>query len=267
MTRSPDPGILPAAKTTPHVALVDQKILLYGLPKTGKTTFAAGAPEPLFLAFEAGLNNHSVFAKSIERWETAMEVVDALYAADGDYPYKTLVIDTIDMAYNLCSDFVCRKLGIPHPSDAPYGKGWGAVKSELIRFLNAVGNLPMGAILISHAKVLENTENGVVSYKATTTLSDSVHTVVTGFVDMIAYAQIAPVAMKSGEAKMRHCLCLHPTAQYDAGCRIDAVQKHMQGVMPLEWSKLESAYTAAVSKAYPPAAQAPIANGQVVASA
>lgn len=63
---------------------------------------------------------------------------------------KTLVIDTVDRAYPLCMDYVCKKLGISHPSEMEFGKGWSAVRAEWERVIQKLNLMGYALVLTAH---------------------------------------------------------------------------------------------------------------------
>jgi len=140
---------LPTAKTKPTTDLAKQSILLYGVPKLGKSSFASQFPEAVFLECEPGLNHLEVFKVPTYSWEAFLEACKLI--AKGDHNFRTLVIDTVDNAFKMCSDYVCAKHGIEYEGDMGHGKGWALVKNEWNRVLTRLASLPYGLIRISHA--------------------------------------------------------------------------------------------------------------------
>ena len=53
--------------------------------------------------------------------------------AEGKHPYKTIILDTVDNVYRMCSDYICTKFKIEHESDLGYGKGWALINNEFQR--------------------------------------------------------------------------------------------------------------------------------------
>lgn len=86
------------AATAPHKPW---SILLYGPPKSGKTVFAAGAPDPLIIMTdidgEISLRNHPELANV--QWTLAhnyADVVKVLKELKKDKPpFKTIILDTL----------------------------------------------------------------------------------------------------------------------------------------------------------------------------
>ncbi len=163
-------------KTKPTTDLAKQSILLYGVPKLGKSSFASQFPEAMFFECEPGLNHLEVFKVPTYSWEAFLEACKLI--AKGDHNFKTLVIDTVDNAFKMCSDYVCAKHGIEYEGDMGHGKGWAFVKNEWHRVLTRLASLPYGLILISHAidKTIE-TRTGEYT-KTTPSLPDRARNVV-----------------------------------------------------------------------------------------
>jgi len=149
-------AILPKQKTPPVLSMEKQTILLYAHAKFGKSTIAAGSPDAIFLATEAGLNHLNVFQIPIKTGKDLLTAAREI--STGNHDFKTVVIDTVDNAYRLCSEYICSQHGIKHESDLGYGKGWSLVNGEFQRVLTKLSLLPYGLFLISHAVEREDRE-------------------------------------------------------------------------------------------------------------
>jgi hypothetical protein len=76
------------------------KAIIYGTPKIGKSTFAASAPEPLFINIDDGLDGIDCvkyeFPNGRKVFLTALEVIVALTAVlKEEHTFKSLVIDAL----------------------------------------------------------------------------------------------------------------------------------------------------------------------------
>lgn len=73
------------------------RLLVYGPPGVGKSTFAADMPSPVFIPVETGSDELDVARLPQPRdWSELMEAVHVLNV--GDHSFRTVVIDTIDHA-------------------------------------------------------------------------------------------------------------------------------------------------------------------------
>ena len=142
---------LPTEKSTPSDSLSDYSILLYGVKKGGKTTTAAHFPKALFLSTEPGTKALEVFSVEVGNWADFVGYIKALEKAPAGQ-YGTIIVDTVDLAYEYCFQSVCKAEGIEHPGDLGYGKGWNKVlttfRNAVLRLFHLPGN--PGIVFISH---------------------------------------------------------------------------------------------------------------------
>lgn len=76
---------------------------IYGPPKVGKTTLATKMPKALLLAFERGYNAiPGIIAQDINTWGEMKQVYRELKKPEVQEVYKTIVVDTVDIAADLC---------------------------------------------------------------------------------------------------------------------------------------------------------------------
>lgn len=104
---------------------------IYGGYKTGKTTLAAQMDGALLLAFEHGYNAlPGVVAQDITSWAEMRTVYRELKKPEVKAAYKAVVVDTIDVASELCKKYICQQNDIEDLGDLGYGKGWTKFKDE-----------------------------------------------------------------------------------------------------------------------------------------
>lgn len=134
------------------------RILLYGTEGIGKSTFAAQAPNPIFISTEDGLDEINCASFPLARKFTDVETYLSALAIE-PHDYQTVVIDSCDWLEQLIWDDLCQ---IAHVStiekvDGGYGKGYTAALGYWRQFCDALESLRtqrnMAVILIAHAKV------------------------------------------------------------------------------------------------------------------
>ena len=126
-------------------------LLIYGKPKTGKTTMASRFPKNLLIAFEKGYNAiDGIKAVDINKWSEFRQVLRQLEKPEAQAMYDTITIDTTTIAYEMCEQFVCSQNGVQSVRDIPWGQGWALTKKEFETCLRKITMLGYGLVLISH---------------------------------------------------------------------------------------------------------------------
>jgi hypothetical protein len=144
------------------------RILIYGFPGTGKTTFASCFPDPIFLDLERGImprddkkimtyvpNGISSIAKANTHHVMYTQVVSFLsYLAVADHNYKTLVIDSLDRLEEIITDDTLDTNGWRYVNEPGFGKGQDAVFRSykiILELIDKINQRGMAIIAIAHA--------------------------------------------------------------------------------------------------------------------
>ena len=176
---------LPTKKSTPSNRLQDYTILLFGQPKIGKTELTSLFPDTFHMMTEPGGKALSIYQKPVTSWR---EFLGYNRLLKKDTRFATASLDTVDNLYQQCFDHVTNKLGIEHPSEEAYGKGWKAIRDEFTRGMTQLLALPKGIILISHDVDKEvKQRNGIVYNRIVPTLSGQGRDIVEPMVDLMLY--------------------------------------------------------------------------------
>ena len=127
---------------------------IYGAPKTGKTTLATQMPKALLLAFEKGYNAlPGVFAQDVTTWGEMKQIYRELKKPEVQEVYKSIVIDTVDIAADLCQKYICNQLGIENIGDGGWtNNGWAKYKKEFEEVFRGLTMMGYAVVFISHAK-------------------------------------------------------------------------------------------------------------------
>lgn len=133
-----------------------KRVLLYGPEGIGKSTFAMGAPSPIFLCPEDGTAELDVARlPEPQNWSDVLAAVKLL--ATEVHDYKTFVVDTLDWIEPLCWDHVCEREGWKSIETPGYGKGYVEALNTWRQLISAIDHLraqrAMHVILLGHSKV------------------------------------------------------------------------------------------------------------------
>lgn len=134
-----------------------RRCLLYGPHGVGKSTWAASAPNAIFLNLEDGLSDLDV--TSTERLTTAQSVSDALvWLLTQEHQYRTLVIDTVDWLEHLIHQDVSHHFGVKNVGEVDWGKGYSRAFASWQAILKLLDELRTGrgmaVILLGHARIV-----------------------------------------------------------------------------------------------------------------
>lgn len=138
---------LPEKREGGTVDLSDVSMLLYGREGAGKTSFAANFPDAFFILTEPGAKRLSLYKADAGSWGDIAGWIRSVVQSDR---FGTVVIDTIDIAYDYCQRHVCKRQGIDHPADKEWGAGWDGCKREFASVMIPLLNSGRGVIFISH---------------------------------------------------------------------------------------------------------------------
>lgn len=166
---------MPIAVTTPKPR--PPRLLLYGPPGVGKTTFAAGLPNPILIPCEDGADTIAVpQAPRPSSWLDLMDTIGQL--AEDAQGYKTVILDSTTAAQEMLFRHICQEERAPTIEAACGGYGKGYVRAaELWRQLLDACDLirQRGAVvaLIAHAAVVRHADPRLPEYDR---LSPRLHT-------------------------------------------------------------------------------------------
>lgn len=222
------------------------RVLLYGPPGIGKTTFAAAAPVPIFIGAEDGTSELDV-----ERfpqpgtWSDVLDALDEL--ATASHSYQTVVLDTLDWLEPLCWQHVCTtnrdKQGKPYENikDLGYGKGYAAALDQWRILLKKLEELrdarSLSIVLLAHTTIrpFKNPE-GDNYERYQLKLHHSASSLFREWPDAVLFAMYETYthAVDGGETKGistgARVMGTQRTAAYDAKNRYDLPDR-----VPLDW--------------------------------
>jgi len=206
---------LPTQKHRPTLDVTEAKVLLYGPPKVGKTTLVTSLDpdKTLLVATEPGYGAVSGYVQPVSSWQEFLQTGAELVR--GNHPFELVAIDTVDLLAKMCQDHVAKRLGVEHPSDLSYGKGWELVANEFRLKLTKLANSGFGVWLVSHAQLAEQVGPGGVRRTIwQPTLATQARRFVVGWADYIFFA----TTLESEDGAER-VLRTKPSPAWEAGAR------------------------------------------------
>jgi hypothetical protein len=210
-------------ETKPKVVggtFLDHLILLYGVPKIGKSKLMSKFPGVYFLPTEPGFRALNVRKTSIPNWATFRKFVE--WAEKNERLTSDVRLWCIDTATNLskfCMQWVCGREGISHPSDQEWGKGWEAFADEFAYWILRLANTGKGIGFVAHAKTTEIVSRHVKVTKNIPDLPTTCYRIINNLADIIVEMGYVEKSQNTDELGEMRCLYTKPSEIRDAGDR------------------------------------------------
>ena len=217
---------------------------VYGPPKTGKTTLASQMPKPLLLAFEKGYNAiPGIMAQDVTTWGEMKQIYRELKKEEVKEAYKTIVIDTVDIAADLCQKYICSQLGIEQMGDGDWGNNcWPRYKKEFEEVFRGLTMMGYAVVFISHASrsPMKNAAGKEIGEEVKPSIQSSALKIIENMADIYGYA----FATTDEEGKTAMKLMLRSPANSGISC--GSRFKNMAPVIDFKYESLAKALTDAI---------------------
>ena len=231
---------------TPHSVSRDLSgyiTFLYGPAKCGKTTFGSKMPGALLLAFERGYNAlPGVMAVDVTSWGEMKQLVRELKKPEVKERYKSLIIDTADIAADCCQKYICNQLGIENIGDGGWTvNGWAKYKKEFEDTFRTLTQLGYAVVFISHDKEKTIKPQNANEYQQIgSSMQSSALSIIENMSDIIGYAH-----PKMSDQGAQMVLTLRSSDNsVRCGCRF----KYIQPEIPFTYEALTRALNEAIDK-------------------
>lgn len=216
---------------------------IYGPAKSGKTTFGSKMPGALLLAFERGYNAlPGVIAQDITSWGEMKQVMRELKKPEVKERFKSIIVDTVDIAADFCQKYICNQLGIENIGDGGWGtNGWAKYKKEFEDVFRTLAQLGYAVVFISHDK--EKTikpQNSTEYQQIGSSMQSSALSIIENMSDIIGYAH--PKVTDSGSSMV---LTLR---SFDNSVRCGSRFKYIAPEIEFTYNALTKALNEAIDK-------------------
>lgn len=187
-------------------------------------------------------------AQPINTWAEFRKVLRQLKDEKVKEQFETVIIDTADIAYDLCEKYICANakrpdggFGVDSVSDIPFGKGYTLVAKEYDECLRSIIQMDYGLVLISHSvdKTFKD-EQGQEYNQIVPTLGNKPRAIVSRMCDIIGYSR----SVQDEEGKTSTKLFMRGTPRYIAGSRF----KYTPDYIDFNYQSLVDAIGMAIDK-------------------
>lgn len=245
--------ILPSATRRQIGQVEKKKIFIYGDSFTGKTTLCDNAPAPLNLNTDGNIQFVTMpyvqIADQVKvegrqtkitlGWEVLKEAIAELQKHDNDF--KTIIIDLVEDAYEMCRLYMYDKLGITHESDDSF-RAWDKVRTEFFSTMREFFNLPYDNLIIISKEdksrdITKRSGDKITQIKPN--LQDKISTKLAGMVDIVVRAVV--------EDDGKHTLQFKTNEVIFGGGRLKDIKIT---TIPCSWDDLMAVYDGAVCVAH-----------------
>jgi len=218
--------LLNLEKTKISKDLSGKIILFYGEYKSGKTTTATRFPQSLLLGFEKGYNAlNDIFATPINNWSDYKKALRQLGQEDVQAKFKNIIIDTVDIAWDFCVDFICKKHGVNALSEIAWGKGYKEAEKEFDKALRKIVEMGYGLIMISHDEDKTFTdEEGLEYNKIVPSLDKRPKKIVLRMTDINGYIK----NVKDENDQHKVIMFMRGTTRFEAGSRYATIKPYIE---------------------------------------
>jgi len=139
---------------------------------------------------EPGEKALSVYCRQVKDWKEFLGYVDLLESEERRF--VPVVVDVVDRLFDMAEVHACKRLGIDHPSEGEWGRGWGEVSTEFSRGIARFLRVCPGAVFLSHVEERTiRSRNGTESHRAQASIPDRARRIVEPLVDVICYYHYA----------------------------------------------------------------------------
>jgi hypothetical protein len=192
-------------------------------------------------------------AQDITSWGEMKQVLRELKKPESKEMFQSIIIDTVDLAADMCQKYICNQLGIDNIGDGGWtNNGWSKYKKEFEDTFRTLAQMGYAIVFISHDK--EKTikpQNGTEYQQIGSSVQSSALSVIENMSDIIAYAH--PKILADGTSHMVLTL-RSPDNSVRCGCRF----KYIDNEIDFTYDALVKALNKAIDK------EAEITNGRFV---
>jgi hypothetical protein len=233
------------------------RIILYGPPGVGKSTFASNISGAVFLDVEGGTGNLPVVRIDRDRLETADGVTAALNAVlSQDHGFTAVVIDSADFLEKVLQKQVAQEHGVADFGKIGYGKGpvtlvnvWRGI-TQLLDEIRERRN--MAVVLIAHETLKKINDPDTETYdKQTLAMENKSVEHLEAWCDCIFFAKQEVYTQKDKQQRVRATAGDRMLYTEDCPAYLAKNRYGLPRELPFSWSAFHEAFAKATTFAEP----------------
>lgn len=184
-----------------------QRVVIYGPPGSGKTTFASCWPRPVLVDIERGADQISSMATlgTPSTSDEAMEMLQWLAEFGASKGAQTVVIDSIDALEPMIASSVCKSAGKESIEAFDYGRGYILMNEQLVQLLKVADRCiqsGLEVVIIGHAtETVVHDPTGTDYSRRTIALQRRLAETLTRWADAVLYLDIAKIVRVDRQGK------------------------------------------------------------------
>ena len=246
--------MIPTELSEPSKVWTDQKFLMLGAGKIGKSAFwAEGGKKTLFFECEPSLSHLKLMKVPCRSWEDLRAAYGELIAMKDDFPFDTIVLDTVDRVVSYADEETIEctrakfaksiaqgKIEINGVGDVPNGAGWFMSTKLVDNFLMKMADLPCALVMVSHVQNIEITEPSRKYHKDTISIGGKTGRGLLYFTDHTIQVKSRYVG-----TELQRYLVTRPSDSMEAGSRGEVLPENMawNGDMSTNYEEFRKLFT------------------------
>lgn len=200
-------------------------------------------PNALLLAFERGYNAiPGIIAQDINTWGEMKTAYRELKKPEVREAYKTVIIDTVDIAADLCQKYICNQLGIDNMGDGGWStNSWSKYKKEFEDVFRGLTMMGYAVVFISHEnEYTEKDTTGKEITKIRPAAQKSALAIIENMADLYGYAKTV-ITDEGSKVKL---MLRSVDGRIACGCRF----KYIDPIIDFNYESLAKALTDAIER-------------------
>lgn len=143
-------------KKIPATLQDPKNLILYGIPKVGKTTLLSQLEDCLIIDTEEGSDYVDAIKVKVKNLDDIISLCKAIKNAGN--PYKFAAVDTISTLEDICTPLALKRYLKEDPEftgdllSIPYGKGYVLLKDAMLDVIATINKVVPNIILVGHVK-------------------------------------------------------------------------------------------------------------------